>query len=318
MEVLSSANHICYVPRRFGKRTALMVVQANEIIAQYDQQGYKLTLRQLYYQFVARGLLSNTPLSYKRLGEVISQARLAGLISWHAIEDRTRNLQRLPSWEGPSDIVTSCASQYMVNTWDYQPRYVEVWVEKEALASVVARAADRWRVPWFCCRGYVSQSEMWAAAQRLAFKSRGGERPVDILHLGDHDPSGIDMTRDIFDRLTLFQVQDLEVERLALNRDQIRKYNPPPNPAKITDSRANAYIDEHGVNSWELDALEPNVLTTLIDKAIEKRVDGTAWNRRISRENRERAQLNNVAKNWSIVTKAIKAYKKKGKGRGTR
>ena len=208
-----------------------IVEQANNIIEEYREQGYILTLRQIYYQFVARDILSNNMQSYKRLGTILDEGRLSGLIDWEAIEDRTRNLERLSTWDSPADIVNTCANQFKIDFWENQPFYVEVWVEKEALAGVVERGCNKWRVPFLSCRGYVSQSEMWRAGCRFLNKVKHGKK-VAIFHLGDHDPSGIDMSRDIRERLYLFmEAEKLEFTRMALNFEQIETYNPPPNPA---------------------------------------------------------------------------------------
>jgi hypothetical protein len=184
-----------------------IISYANQIAIDYTNQGYDLTLRQLYYQFVARDLLPNTQKSYDRLGQLVNRARLAGLLDWDYLVDRTRNIRSVSHWENPSDIIDTVSRQFRLDKWTDQPTRVEVWVEKEALAGVVQRVADRNDVAWFSCRGYVSQSEMWAAAQRLFGYIAAGQNVI-VLHLGDHDPSGIDMTRDITDRLKMFLTQD--------------------------------------------------------------------------------------------------------------
>jgi hypothetical protein len=265
---------ILYTPRKFGKSSIAIVEQANTIIDEYAADGYDLTLRQLYYQFVSRDLLRNTQKEYKRLGSIINDARLAGLIDWDRITDRTRNLQSLSHWDSPGDIVHACAKQFRFDKWAAQPLRIEVWIEKEALAGVFERICNELDVPFFSCRGYVSQSEMWAAAQRL--KAYTPKQKAVILHFGDHDPSGIDMTRDIQDRLKLFRCR-VDVHRLALNMDQVEEYEPPPNPAKATDARFNGYQSEHGDESWELDALDPPVLAALVRDWVEERRDAAAW-----------------------------------------
>jgi hypothetical protein len=270
-----------------------LIKQVNAIIAEYNKAGYSLTLRQVYYQLVARGVIPNNERSYKNVGELISNGRLAGLIDWNAIEDRTRYIRALPHWNTPGDIIASAAGQYRINKWDTQPNYTEVWVEKDALIGVIEQVARRYDVPCFSCRGYTSQSEMWHAAQRLQTASTGGARPITIIHLGDHDPSGIDMTRDIEDRLNEFgQGQfSLEIKRIALNMDQVEQYNPPPNPAKITDSRAEGYIKIHGESSWELDALNPKILDTLIEGEINDLIDFDLFEKAEKREAEEKATL---------------------------
>lgn len=290
---------ITYIDKCFRDKTLDMIEQANKIINEYTAAGYSLTLRQLYYQFVARDLLPNTQRSYKRLGGIVNDGRMSGMISWRAIEDRTRNLASLPSWESPAEILYSCAYSYRIDHWLEQPYRVEVWIEKEALAGVFARAANRWNVPYFSCRGYTSQSEMWAASQRLIRHNQNGQDVV-ILHFGDHDPSGIDMTRDIEDRLATFGAK-VDVRRLALNMDQVDEHNPPPNPAKLSDSRATGYVARYGDQSWELDALEPAILAALVDSEVESLIEMPQWEATESQIARERATLREVADRWDEV-----------------
>jgi hypothetical protein len=293
-----------YTPKNFSKGSQEIIGNANEIIASYIAQGYKLTLRQLYYQFVSRDLLPNTVQNYKRLGSIISDARLAGLIDWDSIEDRTRELKNTSFWRSPASILEACASQYKADKWADQPYRVELWIEKEALAGVFERIAKELGVPYFCCRGYTSQSEMWEAAQRLQRHAHNGQSPV-ILHFGDHDPSGIDMTRDIRDRLALFRCDTLELDRLALNMDQVEQYGPPPNPAKETDSRFAAYIAKFGDESWELDALEPQVLAELARARVMEIVDRKKWDAAVKKEEDERQILVAASDRWEEVTEFL-------------
>lgn len=267
----------------------------NSVIEEYTAQGYDLTLRQVYYQLVARDYIPNNERSYKNTGNLINDARLAGLIDWTAIQDRTRNIRQNSHWNSPASIMNSALHSYAIDTRRDQPNYVEVWVEKDALIGIVQQIASVLDVPCFSCRGYVSASEMWSAAQRFIGQDHR-ERRV-ILHLGDHDPSGKDMTRDIADRLELFGA-DVEVQRIALNWDQIDEFNPPPNPAKLSDSRARAYIEEFGTESWELDALEPKVLTSLIRTSVADLTDAGLLERASAKERNDKAELSLVKENW--------------------
>lgn len=284
---------ICYVSKRFRSDTLDRIRQVNAIIAEYTAQGYKLTLRQAYYQMVARDLIPNTQRSYKQLGDVINDGRLAGLIDWDAIEDRTRNMQSNTHWDSPGQIVRACASQFRYDTWEGQPYYVECFVEKSALEGILEGVCTELDVAYTACRGYMSQSEMWAAAQRLIAKEDEGKETV-IFHLGDHDPSGIDMTRDIQDRLRLFGSM-ADVRRIALNMDQIDEYNPPPNPAKATDARFQSYCDQFGDESWELDALEPRVIVDLIRDHVEDLCDMDLRDEMIAKQDEARERLEEVA-----------------------
>lgn len=293
---------ICYQDKNFRSDKLALIDKINSVIEEYQRQGYSLTLRQCYYQLVARGIIENNERSYKNTGNLINDARLAGLIDWNAIEDRTRNLKRLSHWSNPQSIIESASDQYMKDTWQGQDYYVEVWVEKEALANVVGRISDELDVPYFCCRGYVSQSEMWSASQRFIAQQEKGKM-VALIHLGDHDPSGIDMSRDIEERLLMFGVDsdNFIFKRIALNMEQIDLYNPPPNPAKITDSRCGAYIREYGDKSWELDALEPKVIHDLITDNVTVFYDEYKGDQIKTQVQRERAVMNRVAENWDYV-----------------
>jgi hypothetical protein len=297
---------ICYRAKTFNAEHRGLIDKANEICEAYEAQGFKLTLRQLYYQFVARALIPNDMQSYKRLGGIINDARLAGEIDWDSIEDRTRNLERLAQWESPRDILQGAAQQFRFDRWENQPTRVEVWIEKEALVGVIEPICNQYRVPYFACRGYTSQSEAWAAGQRFQTYTKKGQDVV-VLHLGDHDPSGIDMTRDNDDRLTMFVdldeysrdgTQSVTVKRLALNSGQIKQYKPPPNPAKLTDSRAEGYIAKFGRSSWELDALEPKVIAELIQENVADYIDGKAWEEAVEREKKARARIQAMADKW--------------------
>jgi len=309
---------ITYVKKRFRSDSLAIIKRANAIITDYLQQGFKLTVRQLYYQFIARDLFpdswidraynlknglppdtKNTPKNYKRLVDVASDGRLAGLIDWDAIEDRTRNLQSSPHWSSPRSIVRACAGQYAVDLWETQENYVEVWVEKEALIGVLEGVCTDLDVPYFACKGYTSQSEMWGAAQRLIEREKCDKKTF-IVHLGDHDPSGIDMSRDIQDRLELFG-SSVIVLRIALTYDQVEQYDPPPNPAKTTDVRYRSYAELYGADSWELDALEPAVIVDLIRQTVEAQIDQDAWEEALERQRTGRDQLGKVSTRWNNV-----------------
>lgn len=304
-----------YRVTNFQPETLARIQQAQAIIKEYS--GQKLTARQLYYQFVARDLIPNTPRSYQNLTSIITDARYAGLISWSAIEDRGREVTRWSESESIEDDVDSAVELWRSPRWKNQPKYVELWVEKQALAGVLEPIAARWHVPLMVNKGYSSASAMYDAAERMlraagvdrveavcdncgAFaddrdgRKCGGcgeatslttraldedgqdefDREVIVLYLGDHDPSGENMVDDIRGRLTEFGVPNLSVIKVGLNMDQIRKLKPPPNPVKLTDSRAQEYIRKHGTDKcWELDALPPRTLNALVEAAIKASCD---------------------------------------------
>jgi len=285
---------IAYKATKFRPDTLAIIEMAVEIVDEYQSQGFNLTLRQVFYQFVSRDLIPNTERSYKRLGSIINDARLAGLLDWQSIEDRTRDPKSTTHWNSPAEIVEASVRSYKIDKWENQRHHVEVWVEKDALIDVVKRACKPLDVTRFSCRGYVSQSAMWRAGRRLTEKESDGHDTV-ILHLGDHDPSGIDMTRDIKDRLAMFGSSVL-VRRIALTMDQIDELGPPPNPAKLSDSRARDYIAQYGDESWELDALEPAYMVDLITDHVLALRDEDDWDEAVEREDLERGKLKDAAR----------------------
>lgn len=277
-------------------KTLATIRTANVIIEEFDEKGFDLTLRQLYYQFVARDIIPNRLQEYKKLGTAINNGRLAGLIDWGSIVDRTRQYLVNAHWDSPIDIIEDSASQYAIDTRANQSDYIEVWVEKDALVGVIEAVCDPLDVGYLSCRGFVSQSAMWRASIRLKNKERSG-KDTTILHLGDHDPSGIDMTRDIQDRLRMFG-SDVRVERIALNMDQVEKYNPPPNYAKPTDSRYVSYRDLYGDDSWELDALDPQIISELITKNVLLLTEQSKREALITRQEEDRLSIQEIADNW--------------------
>jgi hypothetical protein len=284
---------IKYIEKSFYKKSVALISEVNKIISEYQSQNYSLTLRQIYYQLVAQNIIPNKEESYDNLTNLIRDARLTGYIDWYSIEDRTRNLRGFTYWNSPSEFLREKAHDYRINPWEGQSNYVEVWVEKDALVDIVGQAASRYDVHFFACRGFPSISEMWNAAQRFISENKAGKKCV-VIHLGDHDPSGLEMTRDLINRFETFGA-DVSVERIALNMDQIEKYNPPPNPAKTTDTRSKAYIPIYGTSSWELDALNPRVMDDLITSHILKYLDRDIFDNAKVRQDQDRAELLKLA-----------------------
>jgi len=293
-----------YIEKKLRKSSMEVIDRANEIIEIFQGLGFDLTLRQLYYQFVSRNWLTNTEKSYDRLGNIISDGRLLGLVDWSAIVDRTRNLVTPSSWSSPRSILRSCSTSFAMDAWKDQEYRPEVWVEKDALIGVFGSVCDELRIPYFACRGYSSQSEMWSAGQRLLGHIENEQKPV-IFHFGDHDPSGIDMSRDIADRLKLFIGESADVRRIALNMSQVNQYNPPPNPAKTTDIRYASYLENFGDESWELDALDPQVLVNLVRTQITMIIDQQAFDDVLEEEQDVRRLLGSAADRWEDVTQLL-------------
>lgn len=332
-----------YENKNFRKERLARISVANEICEEYAAQGLVLTLRQLYYQHVARDLIRNEQREYDKLGELCSDARMAGLMDWDHLIDRTRNLQTQRTWETPQKAMQDMAERYLRDLWAPQKRRVEVWIEKDAAIGVVEGVCNSNSIPFFSSRGYTSMSEMHKAAQRLRWHIEQGNQ-VLLLHIGDHDPSGLDMSRDIEKRLRHFMTVDwrglhadamfartrrelnasmrsemrekgspiedwqqpFEFKRIALNYDQVQQYSPPNNPVKQSDARWRRYAEETGLrHSWELDALEPTVLQDLILNEVNAIRDDEQWGLDEHQMETERNVMTGVSNWWPEVSRFI-------------
>jgi hypothetical protein len=282
-----------YIQRSFNRPQLAKIDLINSIVDEYQKQGLDMTLRQVYYQLVARGKIPNEDREYNKLGHILKEGRLAGLISWTAIVDRGRSLKGIRTFEHPKQAIAEAAKNYRMDLWATQPWRPEVWVEKQALEGVIAGICNELRVDFFACKGYNSSSEQWAAGQRFADYVQRGQRPI-VFHLGDHDPSGLDMTRDNADRLEMFAGVRVPVVRLALNMNQIEELRPPENPTKLNDSRAAEYVEQYGYSSWELDALEPSFIRVLIETNVAQIRDEAAWSQALLQETEDRRWMEEV------------------------
>jgi hypothetical protein len=282
-----------FITKRFSVESAETLDWINSVLDKYRALGYDLTVRQVYYQLVAQDLIPNNIKSYSRIQRLISDGRKAGLISWDMIVDRTRSTIIPPHWDDPGAIIQAAADSYAVDKWENQQWHIEIMCEKEALAGILGPACDELDINFTSNRGYASDSLMYQVAKRVGKKFE--DRDVAILYFGDHDPSGLDMDRDIMDRVSLFSEFDIFVNRLALLREQVDRMNLPENPAKTTDSRFEVYAMQHGMSSWELDAVEPTELVRLLTEAVVDLRDEDLWEAAVNREEDGRQELQEFA-----------------------
>lgn len=283
-----------------SRKNITKLAMVNEIIEEYKQQGYRLTLRQLYYQLVSRDIVPNMQSEYAKLSRLLVKGRMAGMVDWNAIEDRLR-VPFLPYWVNDvADAINDTIKHYRLDRQEEQKVYIEIMVEKDALSGVLRGVASDFHINLVVNRGYSSCTAMYDAYKRFERETLdGGDiiggKDLVILYLGDHDPSGLDMIRDIRNRLEEFCIEP-EIIHVAITQEQIEMYNPPPNPAKITDPRFKHYIQSHGTTSWEVDALEPRVLNQLIREKIESLIDMELFQEKLEQEQRDKEKLAELAK----------------------
>lgn len=291
-----------FIDQRFHGSSQLLIDRADAIISEYQDKGQRLSLRQLYYQFVTRFDYENSVKSYRKLAGAISLGRLAGLLDWNGIEDRGRSARKATEHDSVDDAVFSALEDFRLDRWRGQTNYVEVWIEKDALSGVLSPLAIANHVVLLANKGYSSQTAMYEASKRFI---EAGMRPDDtskkciLLYLGDHDPSREDMVRDIRDRLRMFGAE-VEVIKIALTIDQVRKWKLPHNPVGIRagkgrpDPRMADYVRQFGRKSWEVDALPPEELTRLIQEAIDRYLDRPLMDKVIELEETEKARVRSL------------------------
>lgn len=280
---------IAFLHKRLRPTSIATIAIVNTVLSNYEGLGLRLTLRQLFYQLVVRNVITNTEKSYNNLGNLVSHGRLAGLIDWSMIEDRIRIPHMPNEFSGLKELVDAALASYRLPRWSDQDKYVELWVEKDALSGVLAPLANEYHVTLMVNRGYSSQSAMYDAYRRFLRQQRKNKECI-LFYLGDHDPSGEDMVRDIDDRLAMFGAS-VEVRKIALTMEQVQQYNPPPNPAKMSDSRFSKYEAKYGNESWEVDALPPDVLDSLIRGVLEDVIDADAMDAVKEREEKDKQRL---------------------------
>lgn len=322
MRRAATMSKIAFRPASLSPDNVVRLEMINSIIEEYKAQGLILTLRQLYYQLVSRDVIPNNVKEYRKLSVLLVEGRMAGVVDWDAIEDRLRQAEKPSSWNDPREILDSAIYSYARPRQEGQSVYLEVWVEKDALSGVLSRVTSPYHIPIMVNRGYSSASAMYDAFKRFEDAQSNGQA-IRILYLGDHDPSGLDMVQDIEGRILEFFFGrhftqgkrslkvprehfrqhledaiglDFEIIAVALTRDQIRQYNPPPNPAKMQDPRARDYVSAHGRKSWEVDALKPEVLNQILEDAIADHMDAEQYARMVRIEEKDRKKLRGLLK----------------------
>lgn len=287
--------------RRGFTWTEKQLDKLNKVIEVLDElNDYKpLTLRQIYYQLVGKGYIENKVSQYTMLSNLLKWGRIDGHIAWNDIEDRVRTFHDLTGWEDSDDFIQAHLRAflhgYTRNLLQSQDKYIEIWIEKDALSSIFTRVAETYTIPVVVCRGFSSVSFLNDFRTRLNLD----DRSKIMLYFGDFDPSGVEMLTAM--KTTLLEelgVNEIEFKRVALLKDDISVYNLPNNPdaLKKTDTRAKKHLETYGELAVELDALRPDILERKIKDAIEAELDIDAFNQEVERHNEEFNKLNNLKK----------------------
>ena len=293
----------------------LLVQDIKKIVDELSAAGHKLTLRQLYYQLVSKDLIPNHVTVYKKLGKVLDDCRYSGQIDWDAIEDRGR-IPFLPYWVlGVEDAIQDTINRYRLNRQKGQSVHVEMWTEKDAISGILKKVTNPYHVRLAVNKGYTSSSALYRAYRRFLRIINQGAKVI-VLYFGDHDPSGINMVSDIKRRISNFlhkgeqsktgvwkdmeSIDDVfQICRIGLTMDQVKTYNLPPNPAKMSDPRAKEYVMKYGKLSWEVDALSPDVLMQIVSESIEDIIDIDMYNDMRTQETSDKKTLEDMMEGQS-------------------
>jgi len=285
-----------FIDKEFKPESMRLVGLISGILDEYLREGYRLTVRQVYYQLVQSNAVPNDRNSYNRVKELISDARLAGYLDWNAIEDRGRKPYEVTTWESPEHIIRAATERFKIDKWEDQPNHVEVMIEKDALSGIFLPVCEKWDVPFHANKGFSSSSALY----HLGKKIQACNKHVYIIYAGDHDPSGVQMSQDLLDRLQMFSQSRITVMRIALTMKQIERYNPPPQFAKTQDTRTPAYVSRFGTDKcWELDSLKPRILAEMTEKAIISLMDMDKWQKAVEREDDMKDHLQNIVDSLS-------------------
>jgi hypothetical protein len=278
-------------PIKRQRRTKAQIQTLRAGLREIASELWPATLRQLYYQATVRKLVDKTEAQYDAVGRQLVAMRRAGEIPYSWIADNTRWMRKPRTYSGLKNMLVVTQQTYRRAIWDTQDAYVEIWLEKEALAGVLYEITARWDVPLMVTRGYPSTSFLYEAAE--AIQDQG--KPAYLYYFGDHDPSGVDISRDTERRLREFcddrgDAVPLHFERVAVNRQQIIDLDLPTRPTKKTDSRSKSFEGE----SVEVDAIRPDLLREMVEARILRHIDHEALQRLQIVEAAERETLGTI------------------------
>jgi len=274
-------------PRKFYGRGEELIKISNEVLSDFYTRGFTTTVRSLFYQLVSRNVIANTEREYKNLGALVKNARLNGRIPWKYIVDETRPIVSNNHWASPQELLMSAAEQFRVDLRRTQWNIPEVWVEKTALIGVLRQVCSNLDVKLLSVRGNPSVTALHEADERIIDRFRS-DQATTIFYLGDHDPTGIAIPKNIGKFLNS---EYATVVRIGLNIDQVNKYNLPPNPAKESDNNYKKYAKEFGPTCWELDALDPDVIIDLVKSSLDSVTDWDLFNAQLKLQEQGRQEL---------------------------
>ncbi len=234
------------------------------VLRVFDEVETPVTVRQMFYQLETRGLVPKSEAGYRQVAYQLLRMRRMGIVPYGWFADATRWMRKPRTYDSLTDYLERVQESYRRSLWAEQNAYVEIWIEKDALAGVVTETTFKWDVPLMVTRGFPSDSFVYEAAENI--KAMG--KPTYLYYFGDYDPSGVCVSDNLQAKLADW-TPEAHFERVAVNAEQIQNLNLPTRPTKRTDTRAKFWNGE----SVELDAIPPNKLREMVAGCILRHID---------------------------------------------
>lgn len=309
--------------RKVELRREEIIPVVNEVLGQYT---FPLTVRQIYYRLVSDPylLFTNTKQHYNSFDSILTRARERGEIDPEGdriVDDTRHTWGGDAGWDSPEQFLVAYLDHFRSSWKDYdkemwvnQEHKLEVWVEKGALTRVLDQVTGPFKVLLFPHRGNPSYTKVKEAVDRLHEFWPSGQK-ICILHLTDHDPTGLKMTKELVGRFERYGGSFIKVRRIGLTIEQVRQFNLSPNFAKKADRNYPEYVERYGEECWELDALPPDELQRIVKSEIEKYIDEEAWKQKkqeIEQEKgiaREKIENPEVQKYLELIEKLVSEEK---------
>ena len=257
--------------RRTNAEMAELFNAVGTVLTSYGND--RISIRHLCYRLAGAGIIPKTERAFGQLGEHLVTWRKQGLIPFGRFVDATRWYHGSTTFDNAADALEDSISGYRKNLWRTQPFHVEVWVEKEAVASIVVPVADSWGIKTFVCRGFTSLTSTWEAAEIFKQALSNGKEPI-ILYLGDYDESGVWCGTTIQNHFKLHGLDgQVEFVRVAINQEQIHQFNLPTRPPK--ERKGSKWVDR----CVEIDTLSSAQIRELLENEITSSIESEEWNR---------------------------------------
>jgi hypothetical protein len=289
-------------PRRRYARTRAIAAAIVEIVDEYSPQT--MSTRQIFYQLVSRGVIVNDQASYDRTQRITVELRRDGIVEYSRIVDRRRMKHHKEGWDGADELIAACAHHFRRDVWASQDTVVMIGLEKVALEGVFSEVADEYGASVWPLQGYSSVSFAFEWATEIRRLTDRGKL-VAIYYFGDHDPAGLDIERDVRDKL-VGHGADFEWERRGLLFSDLDGFDLINVPVKAGDSKSKKYLAQFGNRAAELDALPPDELTDRIRASIAGHVDEDQLRLIRRDEDLQRESLEIVARNWDAAVAGAK------------